>query len=197
MADHRKRFEHWRSRLPAHTAYLVEGVLTRLLPELEARSFAWHRDYAGGDAKEIAAHTLPLQRREGEEWPTVEIHFANRAHPWFSVYFAALPAVCRRPGKEPVPREKAIVVYAPAWFRLCKGESRGLDGQFGYHWFALRPRGRLDAELDKALRLLPVVFDLFDRGIPREWLARERGLVTRHIRLMSAWPSSRIEGHRE
>jgi hypothetical protein len=94
LADHHKRFERaWYPRLKPATRYLVDQVRTRIVPEFEARGFAWYADYAGGDPKEVGANTVPLQRREGEEWPAVEVNFAHRGLPWFHIHFAALRRV--------------------------------------------------------------------------------------------------------
>jgi hypothetical protein len=165
---------------------LVDRIIDDIVRPFQARGFLWHGDYAGGDPREVAAYTIPLQQRVGDDWSTVELHLSKRARPWFSVYFAALPPTCRKLG-EPIPRERANVVYAPAYFMLCKGETRGLDGQFGYHWFSLFPRSRIDAEVGKAVHLLPLVFDLFDRGIPVEWLTRDHGYVHKNVRLAGSW----------
>lgn len=189
MADHHKRFARWRRGLAEPTSYLVSLVVDVIVPEFQSRDFVWYADYAGGDSKEIASNTIPLQRRRGEDWPTVQIHFSDRARPWFTVYFAELPERCRRLGGDSVPREQAIVPYAPAYFMLCKGESRNLDGQFGYHWFSLRPRWRIDREVQKASRLIPTLFDLFDDGVLRGWLDRPFGYVHDHVMLMDSWAS--------
>ena len=184
LADHRKRFERWRAKLPKNTAYLVDQVLTRIVPEFEARGFVWHPDFAGGDPTQIGANEISLQRRSGENWPTVQIPFDKRFWPNFHVDFAVLPPICKRwttGGYVDIPREKAIVVEAPASFALCKGRKRNFDCQYGYNWFALFPRRYLDGEIAHLRALLPEVFDLFDRGIPKDWLKHKYGYVTKHI----------------
>lgn len=186
MADHRKRFEQWRRKLPSQTNFLVDQVLETIVPRFEERGFVWYHDYAGGDPAEVAPYTIPLQKREGTAWPSAEIQF-GRAKPCFTIYFAALPEVCKRLGVEAIPRERAIVVYAPAYFMLCKGESRNLDGQFGYRWFALSPRSRLRSDVAKAVSLLPVLFDRFDQGIPLDWITHELGYVDDHVMLAGSW----------
>lgn len=224
MADHRRRFERWRAKLPVHTRYLVDQVLARIVPEFEARGFKWYDDFAGDDPKEVGYDEIPLQRREGEQWPTVQISFDKRARPAFFVGFSLLPAVCRRWGineqnpwaEVEVLRERAIIVYAPAYFRLCKGKHKSLDCEFGHAFsgvnyffflpmliagligrdlgstikdirFIASPHRFLDAEVSKAVELLPVLFDLFDRGIPDDWLSHEFGYVNKHVMLMGSW----------
>jgi hypothetical protein len=189
--NHRQRFERWRRLLPKPTAYLVEQVLAAIVPRFEAGGYAWYADYAGGDPKEISASTIPLQRRAGQSWPTVEIRFGNRGRPFFQLEFAELPPECRRFGREIVPREIAIVIYAPAYFLLCKGRLKSLDGTFGYRWFAPRPRAKLDAELRLAVDLIPFLLQLLDRGIPHDWLTRERGYVDPNVRLLGGWHTFR------
>jgi hypothetical protein len=196
MADHRKRFERWRNKLPELNRYLVDQVLARIVPEFEARGFKWYDDFAGGESKEIGYDEIPLQRREGDRWPTVQIRFNRRRHPEFFIDFAMLPTVCRRWGtdehhpweKIEVPRDKAIVAYAPAYFRLSKGERRGVNGSFGYSWFSLFPRRKLDAEVGEAISLLPILFDLFDQGIPEAWLTHDKPwYVDKHVMLSGSW----------
>lgn len=217
MAGHRRRFERWRSKLPEHTRYLVDQVLARIVPEFEARGFKWYGDFAGGDPKEVAHYEVPLQRREGQEWPTVQIIFDKRARPAFHIDFAMLPPVCRRMfGTEDIPREKAIVVYAPAYFMLRRGKYKNLDGEFGHRFsmvnlflflpmliasligrdlrytindirFIISPRRFLDAQINQAMSLLPVLFDLFEKGIPGAWLTHEFGYVDKHVMLMGSW----------
>jgi hypothetical protein len=79
------------------------------------------------------------------------------------------------------------LVDAPAYFSLCKGERWNFDCNFGYQWFAFRPKRFLDREVDKLASLLPILFDLFDRGIPAEWLTRDFGYVSRHVLLGGSW----------
>lgn len=216
MASHRRRFERWRSKLPKHTRYLVDEVLARIVPEFEARGFKWYDDFAGGDPNEVAHNEIPLQRREDDQWPTVQIRF-GRDTPWFSIYFAMLPPVCRRMlATEDIPREKAIVVYAPAYFMLCRGKYKNLDGEFGHAFsmvnlflflpmliagligrdlrhtindvrFIVSPRRFLDAEISQAVSLLPDLFNLSDKGIPEAWLTHDFGYVDRHVMLMGSW----------
>ena len=186
MADHRKRFDKWRKKLPPNSAYLVEQVLSQVVPEFERRGFGWYSDYAGGDPSQIAANDLPLQRRSGAAWPTVQILFDKRQRPAFSVNFGALPPVCKRvqnDGYTDVPRERAIVYEGPVYFALCQGRKRDYDCQYGYYWFRLRPQKFLDSEIEYLRGLLPELFELFDQGIPEEWGRRKFGYVTKHILL--------------
>jgi len=186
MPDHRERFQQWRSGVGEPTRYLIDVVLERIVPEFQARRFAWYDDYAGCDPNEIAAYTIPLQRRDGEEWPTAELEFDRRGKPTFGITFGSLPPICRRLG-EPTPRTRSSVVYAPAYFLLCKGQHRNFDCRFGYRWFGVMPHRRLDAEVATALNLLPELFDLLARGIPKEWLHHEFGYVSEHVLLLGSW----------
>lgn len=196
MAGHRKRFERWRNKLPERASFLVDQVLARIVPEFEAKGFQWYDDFAGGDTKEIGHNEIPLQRREGAQWATVQITFNRRRHPEFYIDFAMLPLVCQRWGidehnpwtKINVPRDKAIVAYAPAYFRLSKGERRGVNGSFGYSWFSLFPHRKLTAEVGEAMSLLHILFDLFDQGVPEAWLTLDKPwYVNRHIMLAGSW----------
>jgi hypothetical protein len=188
MSGHHKRFERWRAKLPERAAYLVDQVRSRMVPEFEGQGFVWYDDFAGGDPKEIGHNEIPLQRRTGDLWPTVQIRFDKRARPFFHIFFAALAPVCRKMfATEEIPREKAIIAYAPAHFSLCKGKSRSDDCLFGYVWFALWPPQKLDAEVREALALLPLLFEVFDRGIPEAWLTHDFGYVDKHFVLHGSW----------
>ena len=82
----------------------------------------------------------------------------------------------------------AIVAYAPAHFRLSKGERRGVNGSFGYSWFSLFPHRKLTAEVGEAMSLLHILFDLFDQGVPEAWLTLDKPwYVNRHIMLSGSW----------
>ena len=189
MTDHRKRFERWRARLPDKTAYLVDKVLARIVPEFESRGFVWYPDYAGGDSTQIGANDIPLQRRSGRLWPTVQILFDKRFRPSFNISFAALPPICKRWKVDryvDIPREEALVFEGPAHFALCQGRKRNYDCQYGYHWFALSPRRYLDSEVEHLRSLLPGLCDLFDSGIPDDWAGRKFGYVTKHILLLES-----------
>lgn len=197
MADHRAHFERWRRRLPRRTAYLVEQVITRLIPVFEAQGFQWYSDYAGGDMKEVAASTIPLQRRTGTDWPTVEIRFANYGRPFFQIDFSLLPPVCYRLDGKEYRQEQANVHYAQVVLNLRKGRYKNYkDSAFGYAsllnplgylWFVLTWRQHLDREVDEALSLLPVLFERFDRGIPEAWGTAPFGLVEPHVMLLDSW----------
>jgi len=198
LADHPKRFERWRTKLPKNTAYLVEQVLRRIVPEFEAKGFVWYPDFAGGDTTQIGANDIPLQRRSDKEWPTVQIMFDKRFRPSFGVDFAALPPICKRWTKDgyiEIPREKAIAVEGPACFALCQGRKRNYDCQYGYRWFSLFPREHLDSEIEHLRTLLPELFDLFDQGMPNDWFHRKPGRVTKHVFLVhsrrDAFPKER------
>jgi hypothetical protein len=130
MSDHRKRFERWKKKLPKSTRYLVDLVLTRIVPKFEERGFKWYPDYAGGDPTQVGANTILLQRRSGPAWPTVEIMFDKYLRPFFHVDFTMLPPMCKRLTEdgsvESIPREKANVAQGLGCFRLCKGK-KGLS----------------------------------------------------------------------
>lgn len=188
MSDHRKRFDRWRQKLPKNTTYFVDQVLTRIVPEFESRGFVWYPDYAGGDAMQIGANEIPLQRRSGEEWPTVQISFDKRFRPFLGLDFATLPPVCTRwmdGDVVNIPQEKALVFEGLAYFGLCKRSNLNYCN-FGYIWFSLFPQRRIDKEIDSLLSLLPYLFDLFDQGIPKAWLSKKSGFVDEHVFVMGA-----------
>ena len=180
---------------------MVELVLTRIVPEFESKGLIWYADYAGGNSKEVGPNTIPLQRREGSEWAAVEITFDKRFRPWFQLHFALLPLVCKRlikGGLTPVPRDKAIAIYAPAYFALRRARWSGYrDGQFGYNYlsfdicshirFALSPEKYLEREVDELLSLLSILFDIFEHGIREEWVTHDFGYISAHVMLANSW----------
>jgi hypothetical protein len=52
---------------------------------------------------------------------------------------------------------------------LCKGQRANFDCDFGYHWFALCPKPRLDREVAVLRSLLPWLFSTLEKGIPEAW----------------------------
>ncbi len=97
MTSQKKRFEKWRSKLPSWTGYLVEQVMNSIVPDLRDQGYVWHDDFAGGDPKEVANNEIPLQLRRDGDWPTIQIRFAEKMQPFFTIDCALLPPVCRRP----------------------------------------------------------------------------------------------------
>lgn len=182
------RFDRWRRKLPSTTEALVEQVLQRVVPEFESRGFGWYSDYAGGDPTQVGMNEIPLQRRIGSEWATVEIRFDKRGRPSFALDFAMLPPTCRRWTGEAyieIPRQRAVLVDAPARFGLCDQGKRDYYCQFGYRWFALSPSRKITSEVDRMLGLLPDLFHIFDAGVPSEWIAHGFGFVAPHVMNLS------------
>lgn len=203
--NQKDRFIRWRERTAPKTRYLVDAVLQRIAPEFEKHGFVWYPDFAGDDAREIGANEIPLQQRLGSEWPTVQIYFyKGNWGPRFRIAFAALPEMCRSLIQPQVPRDRAVAQYGPAYFYLSRGKWRDYrDTEFGFNWMPMllpRPsdvmrlvayssnwKRYLDAEVAAALALLPGLFELFDKGIPTEWVMRARGPVSEHVRLVHSW----------
>ena len=201
--DHKKRFAGWRRRMPRKTQYLVDQVVERIVPEFEKHGFVWYPDFAGNDPKEIGAGDIPLQRRVGDAWPTVQIAFP-KGEPWFHINFSALPEICKNPVRSAIPREQAIAVYGPAYFSFRRGIwNDHRDSEFGFDWmpllfpspvkllrllrYLLNWRKFLDSEVNAALALLPTLFDIFDKGIPAEWLDHDFGRITPNVMLIHSW----------
>ena len=179
-----RRFERWRKRLPENTAYLVSLVLEEVVPIFESNGLKRFPDYAGNSTYAVGPNCVPLQRRSGSEWPTVELLFHKRKCPSLGVYFSMLPQKCLRHGPMgpiDIPRIEANLVEGPQFFYLCKGPDRGFYNSFGYRWFALRPKKKLRNEIDELTSLLPHVFSVFDQGLPESWLIKGAGFVDRHV----------------
>jgi len=187
--DQLKRFARWRRLLPKHTAYLVARVIEEIVPVFEQRGFARYADYAAGNTFAVGANNIPLQRRSGAEWPTVEILFHGRMAPSLGVTFATLPEICHRrtlKGPIEIPRLEAGVVDGLAIFSLCKGSGKDFDCNFGYRWFAPLPERKLNAEIAVLKSLVPWLIDTFDAGIPSAWLAPPARFVHKHAFLSPA-----------
>jgi hypothetical protein len=178
------RFNSWRARLPVRTARLVQRVLDELVPIYESAGLRRHEDYAGADFRSVGANCIPLQRRQGANWPTVEIQFDRRSRPTFNIVFAELPEVCRRRSANTatkIDRIDANVVEGEASFLLCKGTRRNFDCTFGLVGITLFPDSRIDNELSLAVARSQKLVELFNSGIPPEWLSAPPGYLSDSI----------------
>lgn len=181
--DQLKRFDRWRQRLPKNSNYLAGLVIDEVVPLLRERGFERFPDYAGESAFAVGPNCIPLQRRTGPEWPTVEFLFDKRCRPTFGVTFAMLPEICCRQteqGPIEISRLQASVVEGFAYFALCKGQQSNFDCSFGYRGFVLRPKRRLDSEVAVLTSLLPWLFDKLDQGIPETWYKKKPGYVDQY-----------------
>jgi hypothetical protein len=177
MSDQIQKFERWRRLLSKDTAYFVQLVESEILPIYLERGYDRYGDYAG------SGNWIVLQRRSGDEWPTVELVFPHRRRPFVQVHFAFLPDVCHtifvdRPGFHEIPRIEAAVVDAPASFELCKGRKRNNDNAFGDASIFFRPpwlRRKLQYEIAELKRLSKWLIEFLDQGLPDEWLKRGTG----------------------
>jgi hypothetical protein len=91
--DQIKQFERWRQKLPKSASYFVNLVLDEVVPMFKVQGFGRFNDYAGGSDFAVGSNCIPLQRRRGNEWPTVEILFDKRGRPALGVTFAMLPDI--------------------------------------------------------------------------------------------------------
>lgn len=193
--DQLKRFDKWRQRLPENTVYLTSLIVDEIVPIFREQGFDRFADYAGGSVSAVGPNSVPLQRRTGLEWPTVEIVFDKRSRPALGLNFAMLPEVCYREteqGTKEIPRLVANVAEGPAFFILCKGLGTNSDCDFGYHRFAVRPRSKLDHEVAVLKALLPWLLNVLENGIPQVWYSNEPGYVDKYAFLSRA---SRIFRH--
>jgi hypothetical protein len=163
--------------------YLTDLVIDEIVPLFREQGFDRFPDYAGESVFAVGPNCIPLQRRSGPEWPTVELLFDKRSRPSLGVTFAMLPEVCYRQterGPEQIPRLEANVVEGLAHFVLCKGQRANFDCNFGYTGFALRPKSRLDGEVAVLKSLLPWLFDILEKGIPESWHKKKPGYVDQY-----------------
>jgi hypothetical protein len=145
--DLRERFDRWRGRLPLRTAKLVRKVVDELVPLYESAGLQRHKDYAGADPRSIGSNCIPLQRRAGQNWPTVEIQFDRRSRPNFNIVFAELSETCVRRTVSSITnisRMEANVVEGEANFLLCKGWKKSFDCTFGVAGIVLFLDSRID-----------------------------------------------------
>ena len=188
-SDQIKRFERWRRFLPKNSAYFVTLILEEIVPLFRAKGFDRFKDYAGGSTFAVGGNNIPLQRRSGSEWPTVEIRF-HYQNPSIDVSFGALPEICCRVTAEgtivEIPRIEASVVDGPAVFHLCKGKNNFRN--FGYSFFAFSPKRKLDKEIIILKSLLPWLFSTLE-CIPEAWFRSQPGYVDPHAFLN---PASRM-----
>jgi len=195
--SHINNFERWRRHLPENTAYLVSRAIDEIVPVFRDRGFEWHADYAGGGTRLVGPNCIALQRRSGTTWPTVEIRFGDHGRPFLSVDFGELPEVCRIfdvNGPELIPRLESNAGGGRASFILGKGHRRNMDGNFGYAWFAFRPKHKLDNEVAALKARSQWLVDVLDQRIPEAWYADKPGYVDQYVFLSPAsnmfmkWP---------
>lgn len=166
MGNHKQRFKRWHAKLPNRTRYLADLILTEVVPLFEGQGFRWYEDYAGGDIQQVANHSIPLQRRAGDFWPTVEISFDKRKRSELRVNFAVLPPDCRRwteDGWVAVSQSEAALVDGNAMFCM-RGRSRLHPLGFGYRYFSPQPKRLLKKDVAFVVEQLPELFQLFDSG---------------------------------
>jgi len=166
MSDHKRRFKRWHASQRSKTKYLVDLVLAEIVPGFEREGFQWYADFAGGDIQQVANNCIPLQRRDGEFWPTAEIAFDKRGRPTCYLNFAVLPPNCKRWTKEgwlDVTQSEAALVDGPAVY-CALGTSRLSRNGFGYRYFSLLPKRRLRKDIADLAKLLPELFRVFDSG---------------------------------
>jgi hypothetical protein len=87
------------------------------------------------------------------------------------------------------------VVEGPISFSLCKGHGKYKDRNFGYYCWALNPRQKLRDETEMLKSLMPWLFELFEHGVPVNWLAKSGGYVDPHA-FMTRQPRSDSDGAR-
>lgn len=207
--NHRERFERWQRNAPKHTSYLAKRVMELVVPEFERDGFMWCSTSADGILSSTYSSSIPLQKKEGDCWPTVLLSFDRRHRPFFQVWLSVLPEKCKEPtpgAMVEVDRLAAHVTDGPVVLDLRKGRfSDYRDGLFGFHsvayfisnpllfvpryWrFLVDPDRYLDLQVDELFSLLPELFELFERGFPKEWcFAEQTSYVSKHFMLMSSW----------
>jgi hypothetical protein len=178
--DLEERFDRWRGRLPDRTANLVGKVVDELVPLYESAGLQRHKDYAGGDLRSVGSNCIPLQRREGANWPTVEIQFDRRSRPSFNIVFAELPETCTRrtvSSITKISRMEANVVEGDASFVLCKGSKKNFDCTFGITGITLFPDSKMNHDFSLALSRSKSLIELFGSGLPHQWSSAPPGYV--------------------
>jgi hypothetical protein len=166
MGDHTRRFKRWHANTSGKTRYLADLVLAEIVPRFEREGFRWYAEFAGGDTQQVANNSIPLQRRNGNSWPTIEIAFDTRDRPAFSLNFAMLPPNCRRWTKEgwvEVNQSEAALVDGPSVYYV-RGASRWSQNGFGYLYFSVLPKRRLRKDVAALAKVLPELFRVFDSG---------------------------------
>jgi hypothetical protein len=182
--DPRERFDHWRERLPFRTAKLVQKVVDELVPLYESAGLQRHKDYAGADPRSVGSNCIPLQRRAGTNWPTVEIQFDRRSRPNFNIVFAELSETCVRrtvSSITKISRIEANVVEGEASFLLCKGSKKSFDCTFGVAGIVLFLDSRINHDFSLALSRSKSLIELFGSGLPQQWLSDPPGYVSDFI----------------
>jgi hypothetical protein len=187
LKPHKKRFESWHKRLKPNAEFLVDQVLERIVPKFIEQGYEWFDDFAGGNPQEIGMNEIPLQKRTGEEWPTVQIRF-HASRPNLQLRFGRLPEICMKNfATTETPRLLASLVYAPAYFGLAKDQQNNDDLMFGYWRMALFPRKRILNEIDTLEGLLPLALHCLEHQLPADWLTASYGSISKNVWLIGSW----------
>lgn len=164
VVNHKHRFLRWYKTISDNRSYLVDLVLSEIVPQFESSGFTWYENYAGGNVDAIAGSSIPLQRRQGDYWPTVEIQFLRGSCVSFRFYIALLPERCiafTESGFKEIPRESACVSGGQAYFYSDTGTAYG----YGYSWFTLFPKYRLRKEVMRASYFVKELIKLFEEKV--------------------------------
>lgn len=194
------RFTRWRLKLSSITRFLVDEVCLRVVPLFESHGFEWLKTNDPPAYRNL--NYLTFLRRQDEDWAVVVIKFAGWGRPWLMFEMSVLPPVCRQLKNDEIvliPRQEAYLTNGPVVVRLAKGRFPSAD-LFGMvindcltrrPWalirYALDRKAYIKYEVDQAVSLLPLVFKLFDEGIPAKWYAGEWGHLDDHFVLVDSW----------
>lgn len=153
-ARHKKIFGAWFSRLPIKTKWLVNAVVEKIVPHLEARGFVWVDSPWGKDAVE-QNHCIPLVRAGIGYIDVVYIVFLPNKRPLFTISF-------RRWKDEEIANKER---WFPHYLTKFKGDHY-YKKLFGFGWYDIFvTESRCTRLVNRMLKLLLQMDDCLERGI--------------------------------
>lgn len=182
------------TRRSSRLARLYDRLASGVFPLLVSARFQRVDLVPRGFGAWTGGNRIVFQRREREEWPTIEFELDPRGAGSCKVHLGVLPPECWSLAGERVPQDEAPVWMSPAYLLL----TRHARGDIGSHTFGVRrflfldrPAARTDVITLR--RLLQVAFQHFQDGLPAAWREARHYAVHRNLVLMwGPWNPGRV-----
>jgi hypothetical protein len=182
------------TRKSSRLARLYDRLATGVFPLLASAGFQHIDLVPRGFGAWTGDNRIVFQRRDREEWPTIEFELDPTGAGSCKVHLGVLPPECWSLSGERVPQDEAAVWMSPAYLLL----TRNARGDLHSHIFGARRLFFLDwpsarADVITLRRLLQVAFQHFKDGFPARWRKAKHYAVHRNLILMwGPWNLGRV-----
>jgi hypothetical protein len=173
---------------------LCDKLASGVFPTLAAARFERLDRVPAGFADWTGRNRIVFQKRDSAEWPTIEFELGRGGAGHCKVHLGVLPPECWSVSGERVPQDEAPVWMSPAYFMLSRNSRRGRGAQrFGARRFLFVETASVDKDVETLKRLLQVVFQHFQQGLPAAWRnARHPGVHPNLTMLWGPWNPGRV-----